>query len=165
MSLVFVVDTNKRPVNPIHPGCARRLLTEGKAAIWRRYPFTVILKQALPSELVEPLRLKLDPGSKTTGLALVYDTTGQVVAASEITHRGQEIRDKLLARRAKQASTSAAWRSEQGDLSISILTTGPCKALPGGTAISFSGSTVTVIRKEWRYLFRSKRQGYAPETA
>jgi 5-methylcytosine-specific restriction endonuclease McrA len=47
-----------------------------------------------------PLRLKLDPGSQTTGLALVNDTTGQVVWAGEIAHRGQRVRDALLARQA-----------------------------------------------------------------
>src|SRR5258708_6170114 len=46
------------------------------------------------------LRLKIDPGSKTTGLALVDDATGQVVWAGEVAHRGQRVRDALLARRA-----------------------------------------------------------------
>jgi 5-methylcytosine-specific restriction endonuclease McrA len=44
--------------------------------------------------------VKLDPGSKTTGIAVINDTTGQVVWAAELTHRGQQIRDRLLARRA-----------------------------------------------------------------
>ena len=64
MSHVFVVDTNKRPLNPIHPGQARWLLTSGKAAVFRRYPFTVILKCAVASPEGAPLRIKLDPGSK-----------------------------------------------------------------------------------------------------
>jgi hypothetical protein len=38
MSCVFVVDTNKQPLNPVHPGRARVLLTSGKAAVLRRYP-------------------------------------------------------------------------------------------------------------------------------
>src|SRR5258708_23790144 len=46
------------------------------------------------------LRLKIDPGSKTTGLALVDEATGQVVWAGEVAHRGQRVRDALLARRA-----------------------------------------------------------------
>ena len=71
MSSVFVVDTDKRQLNPVHPGQARRLLTAGEAAVWQRYPFTIILKQACTDVLVEPLRLKLDPGSKTTGVAVV----------------------------------------------------------------------------------------------
>jgi 5-methylcytosine-specific restriction endonuclease McrA len=45
------------------------------------------------------LRLKLDPGSRTTGIAAVNDTTGKVVFAAELSHRGQAIRDALLRRR------------------------------------------------------------------
>ena len=41
----------------------------------------------LPSR--RSLRLKIDPGAKTTGLALVHDTTGQVVWAAELAHRGE----------------------------------------------------------------------------
>src|SRR5258708_35017790 len=100
MSYVFVLDTEKRPLNPVHPGEARQLLTAGKAAVWRRYPFSIILKRAMPNVPVEPLRLKFDPGSKTTGVAIVNDAKGQVVAAAEITHRGQQIRARLMARRA-----------------------------------------------------------------
>jgi 5-methylcytosine-specific restriction endonuclease McrA len=104
MSYVFVVDTEKRPLNPVHPGQARRLLRAGQAAVWRRYPFTIIVKQALPNVPVEPLRLKFDPGSKTTGVAIINDVRGQVVAAAEITHRGQQIHDSLVARRAVRHS-------------------------------------------------------------
>jgi hypothetical protein len=35
---VFVIDTKKQPLNPIHPGRARKLLNSGKAAVWRTYP-------------------------------------------------------------------------------------------------------------------------------
>src|SRR5262249_53057312 len=86
--------------DPVHPGDARRLLTAGKAAVWRRYPFTIILKAAHPHVAVAPVRLKFDPGSKTTGVALVNDATGRVVAAAAITHRGQQIHDRLVSRRA-----------------------------------------------------------------
>ncbi len=99
MSQVFVLDTNKQPLNPVHPGRARLLLKQGQAAVFRRYPFTIILKQELDHPHLEPLRLKLDPGSKTTGLALVNDATGQVVWAAELTHRGATIKKHLDERR------------------------------------------------------------------
>src|SRR5919202_4295130 len=104
VSKVFVLDTQKRPLEPVHPGHARLLLKEGKAAIFRRYPFTIIRKAAAPAAPPEPLRVKIDPGSKTTGLALVNDQTGEVVWAGEITHRGGAIRHALLARRARRRS-------------------------------------------------------------
>ncbi len=87
MSFVFVVDTNKQPLPPVHPGHARVLLKAGKAAVLKRYPFTLVLKSAVESSEVQPLRIKLDPGSRTTGIALVNDHTGQVLFAAELTHR------------------------------------------------------------------------------
>ena len=47
--------------------------------------------------------VKIDPGSKTTGMAVVNDL-GLVVWAGEIEHRGQQIRDRLLARRQQRRS-------------------------------------------------------------
>jgi hypothetical protein len=91
MSQVFVLDTNKRPLDPVHPGRARLLLKQGKAAVYRRYPFTLILKHTLEQPMLRPLRVKIDPGSHTTGLALVNDASGQVVWAAELSHRGEQI--------------------------------------------------------------------------
>lgn len=100
MSHVFVLDTNKQALNPVHPGRARLLLKAGKAAVYRRYPFTIMLQVAISSPRLDPLRLKLDPGSKTTGLALVNDASGEVVWAAELTHRGQAIKKALDERHA-----------------------------------------------------------------
>lgn len=99
MSKVFVLDTNKEPLDPVHTGRARLLLTQSRAAVFRRYPFTIILREALPQAQCHPLRLKIDPGSKTTGLALVDDVTGEVVFAAELQHRGQAIKKALAKRR------------------------------------------------------------------
>ena len=99
MSNVFVLDTNHKPLNPVHPGSARRLLTQGKAAVFKRYPFTIILKNAVDAPTLEPLRVKLDPGSKTTGIAIANNATGDVVFAAELTHRGQAIKKALDQRR------------------------------------------------------------------
>ena len=99
MSNVFVLDTMYKPLDPIHPGYARKLLSSGKAAVSRRYPFTIILKRDVEEPLTHPLRLKLDPGSKTTGIAMVNDASGEVVWAAELTHRGNQIKEALDARR------------------------------------------------------------------
>src|SRR5579872_1813782 len=100
MSHVFVVDANRNPLNPVHSGWARLLLRQQQAAVFRRYPFTIILKTMPEHAEVHPLRLKIDPGSQTTGLALVNDTTGAVVFAAELRHRGQAIKHALEQRRA-----------------------------------------------------------------
>ncbi|MDP5018941.1 HNH endonuclease [Anabaena sp. UHCC 0187] len=98
MSKVFVIDTDKRPLNPIHSAQARQLLRNGKAAVFRSFPFTLILKE-LCSKTVLPLRLKIDPGAKHTGIALINDASGEVVFAAELKHRGFAIRDALTSRR------------------------------------------------------------------
>jgi hypothetical protein len=100
LSHVFVLDAKKQPLDPVPPGRARMLLTQGKAAVYRRYPFTLILKESVSSPRVQDLRVKIDPGSKTTGLPIVNDVSGKVVWAAEITHRGDAIKQALDRRRA-----------------------------------------------------------------
>ncbi len=104
MSQVFVLDANEHALNPIHPGRARLLLKRGKAAVYRRYPFTIILASAVEQPTLHPLRIKVDPGSHTTGIALVNDPTGEVVWAAELTHRGEQIKRALDKRRAVRRS-------------------------------------------------------------
>jgi 5-methylcytosine-specific restriction endonuclease McrA len=104
MSHVLVIDQRKQPCSPVHPGRARYLLAAKRAAVWRRAPFTIILKEGEAPEEPTPLRLKFDPGSKTTGLALVDDDTGRVIWAAELTHRGQQVKERLDQRRACRRS-------------------------------------------------------------
>ena len=104
MSFVFVVDQQRKPLDPVPPGRARYLLTAGYAAVLRRYPFTLIMREAKPDANPQPLRLKIDPGSKTTGVALLNEATGQVVWAAELTHRGQQVKEHLDQRRSCRRS-------------------------------------------------------------
>jgi 5-methylcytosine-specific restriction endonuclease McrA len=105
MSLVFVLSSDGQPLDPCHPARARQLLDHGKAAVWRRYPFTIRLAgRSAAASVTHPHRVKLDPGSKTTGIAVVAEATGHIVWAGELNHRGQAIRDALLSRRAIRRS-------------------------------------------------------------
>ena len=98
---VLVLDDNRKPLDPCSPARARILLAKGRAAVFRRFPFTIILKdRAAGDSAVHEHRIKIDPGSKTTGVAIVQETTGQVVAAVEIEHRGQAIKASLKVRSA-----------------------------------------------------------------
>jgi 5-methylcytosine-specific restriction endonuclease McrA len=101
MSSILVIDQNKQPCDPVHPGQARRLLKGRKAAVYRRYPLVLILKEARQTE-PHALRVKLDPGATTTGIAVVDDRESQVVWAAELTHRGFAITEKLHKRRAQR---------------------------------------------------------------
>ena len=69
MQRVLVVDKNREPLMPCHPARARELLKRGQAAVFHRYPFTIILKDRAGGE-IQPTQLKIDPGSKTTGITL-----------------------------------------------------------------------------------------------
>lgn len=104
MSFVFVVNQQRKPLDPVHPGRARFLLQSGYAAVFRRDPFTLIMKDEKQDIESEPLRIKIDPGSKTTALAVVNDATGQVVWAAELSHRGQRVKENLGNRRAYRRS-------------------------------------------------------------
>jgi 5-methylcytosine-specific restriction endonuclease McrA len=104
MSNVLVLDSQKRPRDPIHPGYARWLLSHQKAAVFKRYPFTILLREPGQETRTSPLRLKMDQGLQTTGLALVNDQSGAVVWAAELSHRGQTIKKRLDDRRAVRRS-------------------------------------------------------------
>jgi len=94
-NLVFVLDTEKRPLLLVHPGKARRLLNAGKAAVFRREPFTLILKVVVPAT-PESITLKIDRGSQTRGIALVQGE--KVVVGAALTHRRQWIKTSLESR-------------------------------------------------------------------
>ncbi|MFB2921640.1 MULTISPECIES: RNA-guided endonuclease IscB [Aerosakkonema] len=98
---VFVIDTNKKPLTPCRPITARKLLSAGKAAVFRMFPFTIILKKEV-AETPKPLTIKLDPGSKTTGIALLQEN--RAIWGADLTHRGQTIKASLDSRRAIRRS-------------------------------------------------------------
>lgn len=92
---------------------ARLLLERGRARLHRVVPFVIrLIDREADRCALQPLRVKLDPGSRTTGLALVRESetvdaaTGEIHRAAavltllELAHRGQQISEKLTARRA-----------------------------------------------------------------
>ena len=105
MQRVFVLDNQKQPLSPCSPARARQMLRDGKAAVYRRYPFTIILKERAGGN-TQPIELKFDPGSKTTGIALVQHNKNnrRVIWAAELNHRGHQIKKALEQRRAIRRS-------------------------------------------------------------
>ena len=102
MKIINVYYTNKQPLKPCTPGMARSLLTAEKAAVFRTYPFTIILKKAVEKQEVKPCKIKIDPGSVTTGIAILEEN--KLIWAAELTHRGQQIKDDLESRRSLRRS-------------------------------------------------------------
>ena len=103
MSKVAVLDTHKRILEPCHPAKARRLLREGQAAVYKRYPFTIILKREVPSPKTTDHTLSIDPGSRCTGMAIT-DADNTIVACFELHHRGAAIKKGLSTRAAYRRS-------------------------------------------------------------
>ena len=93
---VFVLDKNKKPLNPTHPARARKLLKSGRAKTLKRFPFTIVLQNVEGGE-TNDCQLKIDPGSQTTGLAILQGN--RVIWGAELTHRGGQIRNCLTSRR------------------------------------------------------------------
>mgnify|MGYP003601451934 FL=1 len=75
-------------------------------------PFSIrLVDRTVNESVLQPVRIKLDPGSKTTGIALVREsatvneetgeihTTVHVLNLLELHHRGQQISESLTARR------------------------------------------------------------------
>jgi 5-methylcytosine-specific restriction endonuclease McrA len=101
--MVFVFDQKKRPLMPCTPKRARLLLSRGRAVVHRVQPFVIRLKDRRVEDCaLQPIALKIDPGSKTTGMALArVEATeeGEVHRAlflSQVQHRGQAVHDKKV---------------------------------------------------------------------
>lgn len=89
---VFVLDKHKQPLMPCSEKRARRLLARGRAVVVRVYPFVIRLKDRVGGA-TQPIYLKLDPGSKATGMAVVRVNKQKqhVLALMELIHRGRQI--------------------------------------------------------------------------
>jgi 5-methylcytosine-specific restriction endonuclease McrA len=98
VSRVFVLDKKGKPLMPCHPARARKFLAQGRARVHQMFPFTIRLVDRIREDSdVQPVNVKLDPGAKTTGMAVVRQDGGhaQILHLSELTHRGAVIRKKL----------------------------------------------------------------------
>ncbi|MBR8837779.1 MAG: HNH endonuclease [Stigonema ocellatum SAG 48.90 = DSM 106950] len=95
---VFVVDENGTPLQPTNPGKARILQREGKAKKIRLYPFTIMLQHEINVSVTSDLELRIDPGSKFTGLSIVNLKTNTTIWAMELEHRGQRLCEDLQKR-------------------------------------------------------------------
>ncbi|WP_240312645.1 RNA-guided endonuclease IscB [Vreelandella aquamarina] len=99
---IFVLDKKKQPLMPCSEKRARLLLQRGRAVVHKRYPFTIRLKDRVGGS-TQPLSLGIDPGSKTTGLALIREPDSQqrhVLCLFELIHRGYQIKKALQQRAA-----------------------------------------------------------------
>ncbi len=79
----------------------QRLLERGRARIARRYRFTIrLVDRTVAESALQPVQIKIDSGSKRTGVAIVRETKGEtdVLALAELAHRGARVHERLTAR-------------------------------------------------------------------
>ncbi|GHO80973.1 hypothetical protein KSD_87440 [Ktedonobacter sp. SOSP1-85] len=103
---VFVVDRHHQPLMPCSEKRARLLLARKRAVVHRHVPFVIRLTDRTREQSeVQPVALKLDPGSKTSGMALVrveQREEGDVHHALHLvnlSHRGEQVNQPLMQRR------------------------------------------------------------------
>lgn len=99
MQRVLVLSSKKHPLMPCSNARARVLLREKKAAVLKRFPFTIIMLHRDHGN-VQKTELKLDPGSKTTGIAInIHGKTGiKTVWVANLSHRGHAISESITSR-------------------------------------------------------------------
>jgi RRXRR protein len=117
---VFVLDQQKHPLMPCSEKRARVLLSRQRAVVHRVVPFTIRLKDRRVGEChLQPVALKLDPGSKTTGVALArveQTEQGEVHHAAhlaELSHQGEKVHQALQQRsryRRRRRSSNLRYR-------------------------------------------------------
>lgn len=84
--MVFVLDKHKKALMPCTEKRARQLLEKKRAVIHKMFPFTIRMKDIIQEESkLQELRLKIDPGSRTTGIALVSNEN--VLLLGELEHK------------------------------------------------------------------------------
>lgn len=96
--MVFVLDKSKKPVNMISHAKARILLKNRLAVVHKVYPFTIRLRDNSCVSNDKTYTVKIDPGSKHTGIAII-DDKDTVVMLTEIEHRGHIIKRDMNSRR------------------------------------------------------------------
>jgi 5-methylcytosine-specific restriction endonuclease McrA len=109
---VFVLDRRRKPLMPCSERRARVLLDRDRARVHRVQPFTIrLVDRCQEDSVLQKVAVKLDPGSKVTGIAVVRESeppdavAGEgrkevVLRLIELEHRGAQISQQLTARRA-----------------------------------------------------------------
>ncbi|MFE7099485.1 RNA-guided endonuclease IscB [Streptomyces erythrochromogenes] len=127
---MFVLAKGGEPLMPCHPARARELLDSGRAVVVRRAPFTIRLKhRGRADSVVTGVQLRLDPGSRATGIAITDEQPrlgplGQTalerrgLIGIELRHRGRQIHSAMVRRaghRRRRRSANLRYRAPRRD--------------------------------------------------
>jgi hypothetical protein len=98
----FVFDKRKKPLMPCGETGARLVVTGARAVVHPRHPFAIRLQERAGGN-VEPVRVKIDHGSKTTRVAIITaedrNKLAKVLCLFGLARRGRQISGALAARR------------------------------------------------------------------
>lgn len=100
---VYVLGYDGLPIMPCSEKRARLLLERRRAVVKRIRPFVIQMTDRNRSNSsIQDLEIKIDPGSKVTGICLArtINKIVNVISLIELTHRGNSIKNNLDTRRA-----------------------------------------------------------------
>ena len=99
---VPVIDADRNPLAPCTPRRARILVKQGKAqGRHRNGIYHLVLNRTVPSQLIQAASIMVNPGSATTGIAVVHDGQEQsrtILLGIELHHRGKFIKQNMVKR-------------------------------------------------------------------
>ncbi|MFB6553519.1 RNA-guided endonuclease IscB [Streptomyces sp. NPDC056405] len=171
-----------QPLMPCHPARARELLGRGRAVIARRVPFVIRLKDRTGAASdVDGVQLRIDPGSKGTGLVLTDEkkesgeqgalvTVRRGLFSIELQHRGDQIRACMQGRagyRRRRRSANRRYRAPRSrNRAQPIGWLPPSVRHRVDTTLSLAArlsrfAPVTEVHVE-RVAFDLRRQGHSP---
>ena len=116
---VPVLDTEGVPLMPTRPSRARRLMKQGRAQkLWKKGISHIQMRDVSTDDhdvQVDGVQLNIDPGAKSTGLAVTSETPEgrRAHALIEIRHRGTRIRNKMDRRRSLRRNRRGRIRNRQ----------------------------------------------------
>jgi len=97
--MVIVLDKNKHPLSFMSEKRAKQMLNEGRATIHMLFPFIIRMKDIDAKNCnVHEFKIKIDPGSKYTGIAIT-DLNNNVYFKANLIHRAQTIVSDLETRK------------------------------------------------------------------
>lgn len=100
--MVIALDRNKRPLGFITERRCRKLFEKKRAVMYHMFPMVVIIKDmdARKIENLPVFRIKIDPGSRYDGVAVIDEKDNCIMFAMQIEHRAEQVKKNLDTRRA-----------------------------------------------------------------
>ena len=109
IAMVILLDKHKKPAGFTTEAHLRRLCRQKRAVIYRKFPCVAILMDRDTRDFagIRTYRIKIDPGAKHTGIAIVCNETNEVMFFMQIEHRGETIKKAMDTKRGARRNRRA----------------------------------------------------------